>query len=141
MLSDNNAGATRTLPSEAMRNHRGGYGMYYHLDMHGGPHSFQWIGSAYLPKIWEQMTMAYEYGVREIWVVNVGDVATQEYGLSYFLDLAYDMETYGKAGCKGTVEYTKRWIDTVYVHLFGKRQRNAQTDFYGVYRTACKAQT
>lgn len=123
MLSDNNAGATRTLPSEAMRNHRGGYGMYYHLDMHGGPHSFQWIGSAYLPKIWEQMTMAYEYGVRKIWVVNVGDVATQEYGLSYFLDLAYDMETYGKAGCKGTVEYTKKWIDRQFMSIYSEKDR------------------
>lgn len=133
MLSDNNAGATRTLPSEAMRNHRGGYGMYYHLDMHGGPHSFQWIGSAYLPKIWEQMTMAYEYGVREIWVVNVGDVATQEYGLSYFLDLAYDMETYGKAGCKGTVEYTKRWIDRQFMSIYSEKDREMLKQIFMEY--------
>lgn len=133
MLSDNNAGATRTLPSEAMRNHRGGYGMYYHLDMHGGPHSFQWIGSAYLPKIWEQMTMAYEYGVREIWVVNVGDVATQEYGLSYFLDLAYDMETYGKAGCKGTVEYTKRWIDRQFMSIYPEKDREMLKQIFMEY--------
>ena len=51
MLSDNNHGATRTLPSEEMRKHNGGYGMYYHMDMHGGAHSFQWIGSTYLPKV------------------------------------------------------------------------------------------
>lgn len=39
VLSDNNFGATRTLPSKSMREHPGGYGMYYHMDMHGGPHS------------------------------------------------------------------------------------------------------
>ena len=31
MLSDNNHGSTRTLPSPEMRSHPGGYGMYYHL--------------------------------------------------------------------------------------------------------------
>lgn len=40
MLSDNNQGAARTLPTKAMRNHKGGYGMYYHMDMHGGPMAF-----------------------------------------------------------------------------------------------------
>ena len=28
---------SETLPTEEMRNHRGGYGMYYHFDYHGGP--------------------------------------------------------------------------------------------------------
>ena len=117
MLSDNNHGSTRTLPSEKMRSHNGGYGMYYHMDMHGGPHSYQWIGSTYLPKVWEQMTMAYEYGVREIWVTNVGDIGTQELGLSYFLDLAYDIEKWGK-GPETTNDYTKMWIKRSFANAF-----------------------
>lgn len=110
MLSDNNVGATRTLPSEQMRSHRGGYGMYYHMDMHGGPYSFQWIGSTYLPKLWEQMTQAYEYGVQEIWVTNIGDIGTQEYGLSFFLDLAYDIDRWGGQDAAVTEEYTRKWL-------------------------------
>lgn len=110
MLSDNNHGSTRTLPSEEMRDHNGGYGMYYHMDMHGGAHSFQWIGSTYLPKVWEQMTAAYEYGVREIWVTNIGDIGTQEFGLSYFLDLAYDVDRWGGIDAGITVKYTGQWI-------------------------------
>lgn len=110
MLSDNNHGSTRTLPSETMRDHNGGYGMYYHMDMHGGAHSFQWIGSTYLPKLWEQMTAAYEYGVREIWVTNIGDIGTQEFGLSYFLDLAYDIDRWGGIDAAITVEYTRQWL-------------------------------
>ena len=120
MLSDNNHGSTRTLPSEAMRNqnHNGGYGMYYHMDMHGGPHSYQWIGSTYLPKVWEQMTMAYEYGVREIWVTNVGDIGTQEFGLSYFLDLAYDIEKWGGEDAGITNTYTKEWVKRTFGYAF-----------------------
>ena len=64
MLSDNNQGARAHCRQKAMRNHKGGYGMYYHMDMHGGPMAFEWIGSTYLPKLWEQMTAAYEFGVR-----------------------------------------------------------------------------
>lgn len=119
MFSDNNHGATRTLPSEKMRNHNGGYGMYYHMDMHGGPHSYQWIGSTYLPKVWEQMTMAYEFGVREIWVTNIGDIGTQEFGLSYFLDLAYDIEKWGGEDAGITNVYTKDWICRTFGHAFG----------------------
>lgn len=122
MLSDNNQGSTRTLPSETMRNHKGGYGMYYHMDMHGGPHSFQWIGSTYLPKLWEQMTQAYEYGVREIWVTNIGDIGTQEYGLSYFLDLAYDMEKWGGRDAKITERYTKEWLFRNFSQCFQEQE-------------------
>ncbi len=111
MLSDSNCGYTRTLPDEKMRDHKGGYGMYYHMDMHGGPYSYQWIGGTYLPRMWEQMTQAYEFGVREIWVVNVGDVATQEFGLSFFLDLAYDIEKWGGSDCSITREYADKWVE------------------------------
>lgn len=118
MLSDNNHGATRTLPSTMMRDHKGGYGMYYHMDMHGGPHSFQWIGSTYLPKVWEQMTAAYEYGVKDIWVTNVGDIGTQEYGLSYFLDLAYDIDKWGGTDAGITVTYTHEWVRRNFADCF-----------------------
>ena len=79
LLCDDNYGNLRTLPTKEMRTHKGGYGMYYHLDYHGWPISYEWINSSYLPKIWEQMTTAYEFGVRELWIVNVGDIATQEF--------------------------------------------------------------
>lgn len=111
MLSDNNCGSTRTLPGAKMRGHNGGYGMYYHMDMHGGAYSFQWIGSTYLPKVWEQMTAAYEFGVREIWVTNIGDIGTQEFGLSYFLDLAYDIDKWGGQDAAITTVYAKKWLN------------------------------
>ncbi len=127
MLSDNNAGYLRTLPNEKMKQHKGGYGMYYHMDMHGGPHSFQWIGSTYLPRVQDQMTTAYQYGVREIWVTNIGDIGTQELGLSYFLDLAYDIDRYGVHPFVGfcgqedmvdTDSYIRTWVEQQFGHAF-----------------------
>jgi len=124
MLSDNNYGCTRTLPTEEMRSHKGGYGMYYHMDMHGGAYSYEWIGSTYLPRVWEQMTQAYEFGVSEIWVTNVGDIGTQEYGLSFFLDLAYDIEKWGGRDCAVTVEYTKEWVEKHFAAAFTEEERD-----------------
>ncbi|WP_029233038.1 glycosyl hydrolase 115 family protein [Butyrivibrio sp. VCB2006] len=124
MLSDNNCGYTRTLPSEKMRDHKGGFGMYYHMDMHGGPYSYQWIGGAYLPRVWEQMTTAYEYGVRQIWVVNVGDVGTQELGLSFFLDLAYDIDRWGGMECSVTQDYVDMWAERQFGGMFPLSGRN-----------------
>lgn len=110
MLCDDNYGNLRTLPTEEMRKHAGGYGMYYHLDYHGWPVSYEWINSSYLPKIWEQMSMAYDFGVRELWMVNVGDIATQEFPLSFFLEMAYDFDRWGSRALNCTQEYTRKWV-------------------------------
>lgn len=95
MLSDDNFGHLRTLPTRQMREHKGGYGMYYHLDYHGSPVSYEWVESTPFSQVWEQMTEAWDYGVRKLWIVNVGDVKFHEVLLQYFMDLAYDYERFG----------------------------------------------
>ena len=111
MLCDDNFGNLRTLPSEEERKHPGGYGMYYHFDYYGGPTSYLWINSSPLTKTWEQMTMAYDFGVRDAWIVNVGDIKNQELALSYFLDLAYDFDAWGTGAINQTTRYTKEWLE------------------------------
>ncbi|GFN33972.1 glycosyl hydrolase 115 family protein [Paenibacillus xylaniclasticus] len=123
MLCDDNFGNLRTLPTEEMRSHKGGYGMYYHFDYHGGPISFEWINSSYLPKVWEQMTMAYDFGIRELWIVNVGDIATQEFPLSYFLELAYDFDKWGTSAPNKTGEYTRLWVEQQFGAVCGEEDR------------------
>ncbi len=110
MLCDDNFGNLRTMPSEEERKHPGGYGMYYHFDYFGGPVSYLWINTSPLTKTWEQMTMAYEFGVRQAWIVNVGDIKNQELALSYFLDLAYDFDKWGSSAINSTGAYCKEWI-------------------------------
>lgn len=123
MLCDDNHGNLRTLPTEEMRNHSGGYGMYYHFDYHGGPISYEWINSSYLPKIWEQMTMAYDFGIRDLWIVNVGDIATQEFPLSFFLDLAYDFEKWGTGAINKTDIYTQQWVEKQFGAVFNEDEK------------------
>lgn len=114
LLSDDNFGNTRTLPSKENWNRNGGWGLYYHFDYHGGPVSYEWINSTPITKVWEQMTMAYEYGIRDLWVVNVGDLRPQELPLSYFMSLAYDFEQYGSKAINQTGTYLKQWVQQIF---------------------------
>ncbi|EET58608.1 hypothetical protein BRYFOR_09444 [Marvinbryantia formatexigens DSM 14469] len=110
LFCEDNFGSMRALPQGAERQHPGGFGMYYHVDYHGSPISFEWVNSTPLVRIWEQMSEAYEYGVRNLWIVNVGDVKFQEYPLGYFMELAYDFETWGGGSSEKVREYTAQWI-------------------------------
>lgn len=122
MLCDDNFGNTRGLPSKEDRFHPGGYGMYYHFDYHGAPVSYEWQNSNRLTKTWEQMTMAYEHGVRELWIVNVGDIKGVEYPLTYFMALAYDYEAWSRPN---QVEvFIKAWIE----QQFGCETSDKQKD-------------
>lgn len=116
MLADDNFANVRTLPTKREANRKAGWGMYYHFDYHGAPRSYEWINVTPLEKVWEQMSMAYDYGVRDIWIVNVGDLKPMEFPISYFFDLAYDFETWGTNGINKIREYTKKWS----MQQFGK---------------------
>ena len=109
MLCEDNFGNMRTLPTPENRERPGGYGMYYHLDYHGAPVSYEWVDSTPLSLIWEQMSTAYEYGIREAWIVNVGDIKFHEVPLSYFMALAWDYEKWGGRNPDSPAEYAKKW--------------------------------
>lgn len=117
LLSDDNYGHVRALPTEEDRNHPGGFGMYYHFDYHGAPISYEWTNCNRLTKTWEQMTQAYEAGVREMWILNVGDLKAVEYPLCYFMELAYDYDTWGSLAFNKTELFVKKWVD----QQFGSR--------------------
>ena len=133
MLCDDNHGYLRTLPDESMRQHKGGFGMYYHFDYHGEPISYEWINSTYLPEVWEQMTTAYEHGVRDLWIVNVGDLGLNETPLSYFLSLAYDYEKYGINAPNKTLDYLRDWMELQFGAAFEAEDLDKLTDIYNRY--------
>ena len=109
MLCEDNFGHMRTLPTEEMRDRKGGFGMYYHFDYHGGPISYEWVDSTPMSKTWEQMCMAYEYGIKDAWIVNVGDLKFHEVPLTYFMALAYDYDKWGYGNRNSYREYTALW--------------------------------
>ena len=88
LWAEDNWGNLRRLPTPEERQRSGGAGIYYHFDYHGGPRSYQWLNSNPLPKIWEQMSMAKEYGADRVWIVNAGHFKGYELPVEYFLSLA-----------------------------------------------------
>ncbi len=90
LLCDDNWGNIRKLPNLNARPRQGGYGMYYHVDYVGAPRNSKWANVTQIERLWEQMTMAYLYGVRQLWVLNVGDLKPMEFPTTFFLHLAWD---------------------------------------------------
>ncbi|SFB72897.1 glycosyl hydrolase 115 family protein [Butyrivibrio sp. YAB3001] len=125
LLSDDNHGNLRNLPTEAERKHPGGFGMYYHFDYHGAPISYEWTNCNRLTKTWEQMSQAYEAGVTKMWIVNVGDLKEMEYPLSFFMELAYDFENWGgKNGLNRVKKFAYKWIDTQFADKVSAQQKD-----------------
>ena len=93
LYSDDNWGDLRRLPGPGEKR-SGGYGIYYHFDYVGGPRSYKWIDTVQVERTWEQMHLAYAYGARRLWIVNVGDIKPLEFPISFFLDYAWNPEAF-----------------------------------------------
>ena len=106
LFSDDNWGNIRRLPSVKDRNRSGGFGIYYHFDYVGGPRNYKWIDTNPIPRVWEQMRLAHEYGANRIWIVNVGDLKPMEYPISFFLDYAWNPDRVPAAALP---DYARRW--------------------------------
>ena len=106
LLCDDNWGNLRKLPKLSEKPRRGGYGIYYHFDYVGGPRNYKWLNTNPLPRIWEQMHLAHEYGANRIWLVNVGDLKPMELPISFFLDYAWNPDA---IGADGVAAYTHHW--------------------------------
>jgi hypothetical protein len=103
---DDNWGNLRRLPTPEERNRAGGAGIYYHFDYVGCPRSYRWLNTNPLPKIWEQMNLAYRFGADRIWIVNVGDLKPMEIPTEFFLRMAWNPEAIPK---EKIADFSRRW--------------------------------
>lgn len=106
LLADDNWGNIRKLPAPDAKPRKGGYGIYYHFDYVGGPRNYKWINTNQISRVWEQMHLAYEFGAKKLWIVNVGDIKPMEFPISFFLDYAWNPE---KIKVNDLKDYTVNW--------------------------------
>jgi len=106
LFCDDNWGNLRKLPELDAPPRKGGYGIYYHFDYVGGPRSYRWINTNQIERTWEQMNMAYEHGVNNIWIVNVGDLKPMELPISFWFDMAWNPEKFNAANLQN---YYSEW--------------------------------
>ena len=95
LLCDDNWGNVRRLPNEKERKHPGGWGLYYHVDYVGAPRNTKWLNVTPSQNMWEQLTLAYDGGIRRMWILNVGDLKPMEYPITLFMDMAWNPRSVG----------------------------------------------
>ena len=123
---DDNWGNIRRLPTAEERKRTGGAGIYYHFDYVGSPRSYKWLNTNPLPKIWEQMNMAYHYDANKIWVVNVGDLKPMEVPIEFFLTMAWDPGALPK---EKIADFTYKWAK----REFGSEYAESISDIVSKY--------
>lgn len=90
LLCDNNWGYIRRKGREHERKRKGGLGLYYHIDMNGGPWNDRWVNTTTVPKLREQLHMAYASGIDRIWIINVGDLKPKEVPIDFIMRYAWN---------------------------------------------------
>jgi hypothetical protein len=108
LLCDDNWGDVRRLPDLGAKRHPGGYGIYYHVDLHGAPRAYQWLNMTQIPHMWEQLQLTFSYGVDKVWVLNVGDLKPMEYPMTFFLDMAWNPESFNENNLS---DYAKKFCE------------------------------
>jgi len=105
LLCDDNWGNIRNVPKTQ---HKGGWGMYYHVDYVGAPRNTKWANVTPIAHLWEQMNLAYEYGIDKLWILNVGDLKPMEYPIDLFLSMAWDPKAFNAGNFREhTLEFCK----------------------------------
>ena len=115
LLCDDNWGNVRRVPNAKERKHKGGWGLYYHVDYVGAPRNSKMLNVTPVQNPWEQLTLAYENGIDRLWILNVGDLKPMEYPISQFMDMAWNPHKYD---VNNITRHTRDWC----AQQFGESQ-------------------
>lgn len=126
LFCDDNWGNVRRLPELGGIKHPGGYGIYYHVDLHGAPRAYQWLNMTQIPHMWEQLRLTYDYGVDKVWILNVGDLKPNEYPMDFFLNMAWDPTAYNQDNLD---EYATRFC----ADKFGEKEAEEAAEILSLY--------
>lgn len=126
LFCDNNWGyIRRTAPAKEL-NRKGGMGLYYHIDMNGGPWNDRWVNTTTVPKLREQFNLAYQSGIDRIWIVNVGDLKPKEMPIDFIMRYAWDPNA---ISADQTADYMADWA----TGIFGKEHAREIADIVSKY--------
>ena len=122
LISDDNWGDIRRVPTEKRK---GGWGIYYHVDYVGAPRNSKWLNVTQTQQMFEQLSLAYDYGIEQLWVLNVGDLKPMEYPIQLFMDMAWRPREYNQ---QNVVSHTRRFFATV----LGESLADEAADIYNL---------
>ena len=132
LISDDNWGDIRRVPTAAERARKGGWGIYYHVDYVGAPRNTKWLNVTQTQQMFEQLSLAYDHGIQRMWILNVGDLKPMEYPIQLFMDMAWNPKEYTQ---QNVTEHTKRFFREV---LGGETAERTITEVAAVYNRNCQ---
>lgn len=91
---DDNYGYMKRVSNPEEQKRKGGSGVYYHLSYLGAPHDYLWLNTTAPVLMYEELKKAYNTGADRYWLLNVGDIKPMELGITTFMDLAWDFESF-----------------------------------------------
>ncbi|MCM1035842.1 MAG: glycosyl hydrolase 115 family protein [Bacteroides sp.] len=131
MWCDDNYGYIRHFPTAAEAARRGGNGVYYHVSYWGRPHDYLWLGTFSPGLLYSQMSLAYDKGVRKMWILNVGDIKPAEYQIELFMDMAWDIDAVRHSGVEKHMHsfYARTFGDAVADTIAGAMKEHYRLSF------------
>ena len=110
LVSDDNWGNIRRVPNAEERKRKGGWGIYYHVDYVGAPRNTKWLNVTQTQQMFEQLSLAYDFGIEKLWILNVGDLKPMEYPITLFMDMAWNPKQYSQ---QTVTDHTRQFFCSV----------------------------
>ena len=126
LLCDNNWGYIRRIGRDFERKRKGGLGLYYHIDMNGGPWNDRWVNTTTVPKLRQQLNLAYKTGLDRIWIINVGDLKPKEMPIDFIMKYAWNPDAIQPGDEKA---YQEEFAESI----FGKEYASEIADIISKY--------
>jgi hypothetical protein len=127
LWSDDKHGYCRNLCNPEEMKRRGGAGIYYHLSYHGDPASWIWLSPLSPAFLSAELTKAYTFGAKKIWVFNVGDIKPAEKEISFVMELAWDINRWKPEEAH---HYIKYWASKTLGESFSQDIADMQAGYY-----------
>ncbi|MDO4981876.1 MAG: glycosyl hydrolase 115 family protein [Prevotellaceae bacterium] len=126
LFCDNNWGYIRRTGPEKEQARKGGMGMYYHIDMNGGPWNDRWVNTTTAAKIREQLNLAYQTGIDRIWIINVGDLKPKEMPIDFIMHYAWNPDDYPADKID---QYMVDWASSIFGGEYAKEIADIVTEY------------
>ncbi|MBR3088026.1 MAG: glycosyl hydrolase 115 family protein [Prevotella sp.] len=127
LWSDDKHGYCRNLCNPDEMKRKGGAGIYYHLSYHGDPASWIWLSPLSTAFLSTELTKAYTYGARKIWVFNVGDIKPAEKEISFVMDLAWNINRWKPSEAHNYIKY---WAKKTFGSEVAQEIADMQAGYY-----------
>ena len=127
VFPDDNFGYIRYFPNAEERKRSGGFGVYYHVSYLGGPLSYLWLDTTPPALIWEEMSKAFDHGVRRFWMLNVGDLKPAEISIELFLQMGWDISRWRRDNLS---EFLVEWAASKFGGIHAREIASVMDEYY-----------